>query len=101
MRFVAPTFQTGNQILGPSPVTAVTEFLDINTHTREVHKGYFDGLTPIEETGSSRGLMEPLVDWIYLAPGLNTIHFQDAGLATSNSLSAPILQVYWRSGWDG
>jgi hypothetical protein len=101
MRFVSPTFQTGNQILGPSPVTAATEFLDINTHTREVHKGYFDGATPIEETGSSRGLLEPLVDWIYLAPGSNTIHFQDAGLATSNSLSAPILQVYWRSGWDG
>ena len=72
-----------------------THFLDIDTRQREVHLGNF---TDGESTTSARGLLNPLVDWIYLEPGFNTFTFTDFG-STSESIEA-VVQMYWRSGWD-
>jgi len=91
-----PTTSASGQILGPTESNFLLEYIDIDTRNREVHKGnYVDGIS----TQSSRELLEPLVDWIYLVPGNNTIYFEDSGLG--NRLTAPVLQIYWRSGWIG
>jgi hypothetical protein len=45
-------------------------------------------------TISARSFIDPLVDWIVLAPGNNTITFTDSGGTTS-------LPVKYRSGWIG
>jgi hypothetical protein len=85
------------QVLGPTEANpTVIEYLDIDTRSREVHKGNF---TTGQQVGSSRGLLDPVVDWIYLAPGNNSISFTDFG--TDTVTSAPQLQIYWRSGWSG
>jgi hypothetical protein len=84
------------QVLGPTPSDNTVEYLQIDTKTREVHIGnYADG----ESTVSSRGLLEPLVDWIYLQPGDNTFDFNDDGIGSSSV--TPSIQIYWRSGWIG
>jgi hypothetical protein len=75
----------------------ITQYLDIDTKTREVKIGEYGSLTP--SSGSFRGLLEPLVDWIYLAPGKNKIYFNDSG--TGSSTTYPTLEIYWRSGWVG
>lgn len=75
----------------------ITQYLDIDTKTREVRIGEYGSLT--QSSGSSRGLLEPLVDWIYLAPGKNKIYFNDSG--TGSSTTYPTLEIYWRSGWVG
>ena len=85
-----------NQVLGPTVSSTRTQYLEIDTRTREVHIGDYEFGT---STDSSRGLLEPLVDWIYLQPGANTIFFNDAGAGSSTSV--PILQIYYRSGWIG
>jgi len=75
-------------------VVGQNEYLDIDTYTRDVRKGdSVFGQSPY----SSRGLLEPLVDWIELIPGENIISFTDLGA----SGVIPVLQVYWRSGWIG
>lgn len=76
------------------PVFTSSQFLDIDTRTHEVHIGDF---TYGEYTASSRGLLEPLTDWIYLQPGDNVMSLIDYGAIGA----APTLQVYWRSGWVG
>jgi hypothetical protein len=95
MNLLAPTVSP-YQILGPTEEGALLEFLDIDTRTHEVHKGDF--ITG-ESEDSSRGVLEPLVDWIYLQPGENTITFVDNG--TSSAGKVPSFQIYWRSGWYG
>ena len=89
---------SGNlQVLLPDEDNAfLVEYLDIDTKIREVHKGDF---TNGEQTGSSRGLLDPVLDWIYLTPGQNSISFTDFG--TDAVTAAPQLQIYWRSGWLG
>lgn len=85
------------QILLPTADTdSIVEFLDINTRLREVQKGDF---TNGEQEGSSRGLLDPIVDWIYLEPGKNTIVLNDYG--TDAVTATPKLEIYWRSGWLG
>lgn len=91
-----PTTNVSGQIIGPIENNPLIEYIDIDTRNREIHIGnYVFGLS----TDSSRELLEPLVDWIYLKPGDNTIYFEDSGLGAQ--LSAPVLQIYWRSGWIG
>jgi hypothetical protein len=76
------------------PVIPADTFLDIDTRIREVHQGDFiNG----ESDESARGLLEPLVDWIYLQPGENILYLTDFGSVGVT----PVLQVYWRSGWIG
>jgi len=85
------------QVLGPTEANpSIVEYLDIDTQSREVRKGNF---TTGQQTGSSRGLLDPVVDWIYLVPGNNSITFSDFG--TDSNTNAPQLQIYWRSGWSG
>jgi hypothetical protein len=94
------TGQTINILAAADPaipiITDSTVYLDINTKKREVVLGsYATG----SFTGSSRALLEPLVDWIYLQPGENTIYYSDDGLTSEEFFST--LQIYWRSGWIG
>lgn len=96
--FLTP--EDGSAILGPTWLVHVDEFVDIDTRSREVHKGVIEGGVATEGDGSSRGILEPLIDWIYLQPGDNQIYFESAGVPLSTS-QIPALQVYWRSGWDG
>jgi hypothetical protein len=98
IQFVDPGL--GNQILGPSASTSATEFIDINTYNREVRTGTIAGGVAVTSKASARGLLVPLVDWIYLAPGENTIYFEDTGLVGKTESSRPTMQVYWRSGWE-
>lgn len=95
MNILSPTLSP-YQVLNPSENNSLLEFIDIDTRTREVHKGDF---IVGESEDSSRGLLEPLVDWIYLQPGNNTIFFADYG--TTSAGSTPSFQIYWRSGWNG
>lgn len=91
-----PTTNVSGQILGPTENAPLVEYLDIDTRNREIHVGnYVDGTS----TDSSRSLLEPLVDWISLKPGDNTIYFVDYGLGSN--LETAKLQIYWRSGWIG
>lgn len=84
------------QILLPDETNKLLQYLDIDTRLREVHIGdYNDG----ESESSSRGLIEPLTDWIYLQPGKNTIYFNDVG--AEGTTNFPTLEIYWRSGWIG
>jgi hypothetical protein len=94
---LAPSEASGtNQVLTPDETTDLVEYLDIDTKNREVHVGSFlNG----QSAGSARGLIDPVVDWIYLQPGDNTISFTDYG--TDITTFAPQLQIYWRSGWSG
>jgi len=75
----------------------IIQYLDIDIKTREVKIGEYNSATT--SSGSSRGLLEPLLDWIYLAPGKNKIYFKDSG--TGSSTTYPTLEIYWRSGWVG
>lgn len=94
---LAPSVASGtNQVLTPDETSDLVEYLDIDTRNREVHVGSFQNG---QSSASSRGLIDPVVDWIYLAPGDNTISFSDYG--TDVPTSAPQLQIYWRSGWSG
>ena len=88
------TSDLGGQVLAPSPtVPNVTQFLDIDTYTREVHKGdYFNGIS----SASSRGSLSPLVDWIHLQPGNNDFYYNDLGASSTTGR----IEIYWRSGWD-
>jgi len=88
------TSELDKQVLAPSPtVPDVTQFLDIDTYTREVHKGdYFNGIY----SASSRGSLSPLVDWIYLQPGINDFYYEDYGASSTTGR----IEIYWRSGWD-
>ena len=93
---IAPISANSQVLLPDEKNTSLVEYLDIDTKIREVHKGDF---TNGEQTGSSRGLLDPVVDWIYLQPGNNSITFNDYG---SDAITAtPQLQIYWRSGWLG
>jgi hypothetical protein len=97
LSILAPSEASGtNQVLTPDETTDLIEYLDIDTRNREVHIGSFQNG---QSAGSSRGLIDPVVDWIYLAPGDNTISFTDYG--TDITTFAPQLQIYWRSGWSG
>lgn len=85
---------SGGQVLYPSDTILTVQFLGIDTRTHEVHIGdYYNGIT----TTNVRGLLSPLVDWIYLAPGLNDIYYEDSGAETA----AGNIEIYWQSGWDG
>lgn len=93
MNILAPS---SGQLLYPDETNNLVQYLDIDTKIKEVHKGdYNDG----EAESSSRGLLEPLTDWIYLKPGKNTIYFNDTG--AEGSTKFPTLEIYWRSGWIG
>lgn len=93
MNILAPA---SGQLLLPDETNLSVEYLDIDTKIREVHKGdYVNG----ESDSSSRGLLEPLTDWIYLQPGKNTIYFNDTG--AEGTTNFPTLEIYWRSGWIG
>jgi hypothetical protein len=95
MNILAPVVGS-NQILLPDETDRLLQYLDIDTRLREVHIGdYVDG----ESESSSRGLIEPLTDWIYLQPGKNTIYFNDTG--AEGTTNFPTLEIYWRSGWIG
>jgi hypothetical protein len=84
---------TSNQVLYPSATVSLEQYLDIDTYSREVHIGdAFNGLY----SSSSRGLLSPLVDWIYLQPGENDFYYEDKGASSTNGT----IEVYWRSGWD-
>jgi hypothetical protein len=94
INILAPT--SGNQILSPTNTELSKQYLQIDTYSRSIIKG--DPVNGIY-IGNYRSTVEPLLDWIYLAPGNNSIYFNDYG--TQASTSFPALQVYWRSGWIG
>lgn len=87
-----------NNILSGFVLSDETQFVDIDTRIREVHTGSYAGG---ENEESARGVLEPLVDWIYLAPGVNEIYFEDFGASSATANSRPFLQIFWRSGWIG
>jgi hypothetical protein len=92
------TFNVG-QTGDLSRVLSVDEFLDIDTKTREVRAGlYVDG-NATQGEASSRGLLDPFIDWIYLQPGTNKIEFADSGAEFEETTAT--LEIYWRSGWIG
>jgi hypothetical protein len=96
MVILAGSAANSYQILGPSDTNDTVSYLEIDTKTREVHLGdYIFGTS----TSSSRSLLEPFVDWIYLVPGDNAIYFNDAGAGSATLV--PTLEIYWRSGWIG
>lgn len=75
-----------------------SQYVDIDVRIREMHAGsYYGG----ENTESARAMLEPLTDWIYLAPGVNEIFFEDFGASSGSATSRPFLQIFWRSGWIG
>ena len=95
MNILASTNANG-QVLLPDETNKSLQYLDIDTRLKEVHIGnYSDGTSE----SSSRGLIEPLTDWIYLQPGKNTIFFNDVG--AEGNTNFPTLEIYWRSGWIG
>jgi hypothetical protein len=95
MNILASTNANG-QVLLPDETNKLLQYLGIDTRLKEVHIGdYTDG----ESESSSRGLIEPLTDWIYLQPGKNTIFFTDVG--AEGNTNFPTLEIYWRSGWIG
>lgn len=95
MNILASTNANG-QVLLPDETNKLLQYLGIDTRLKEVHIGdYTDG----ESESSSRGLIEPLTDWIYLQPGKNTIFFNDVG--AEGNTNFPTLEIYWRSGWIG
>lgn len=95
MNLIPPAYEP-YQILYPSESESLVQFIDIDTRIKEVHKGDFSNG---EYENSARSSLEPLVDWIYLQPGENTLSFSDSGTQTISN--TPIFQIYWRSGWDG
>lgn len=74
---------------GLSGATAIVDAdtLEIDTKKREVA---FNG-----EIEGARGRVDVLADFIQLAPGENTIEFEDTG----NPESSATLKVFYRSGW--
>jgi len=99
MNILQGTAANSYQVLGPSDTNSTVEYLQIDTKTRQVNVGEVVGGQAYTSTTSSRGLLEPFVDWIYLQPGENTIYFNDGG--TASGAVASTLQIYWRSGWIG
>jgi hypothetical protein len=96
MVILAGSAANSNQLLGPNETNDAVQYLEIDTRTKEVHVGnYSEGTS----TSSSRGFLEPFVDWIYLSPGDNKIYFNDAGAGSATLV--PTLEIYWRSGWIG
>jgi hypothetical protein len=91
-----PAAAGSTQILGPTEISTEVEYIDIDTRNREIHKGDY---TIGTYTDSSRELLDPLVNWIYLLPGDNSIYFIDNGVGSR--LVSPSLEIYWRSGWIG
>ena len=97
------TNQTTDQtitLVGPvAPATTVfassSYYIDINTRDREAHLGQTISGVDTRLTGLARGYLEPLVDWIYLSPGPNTIFFDDEGTTAGGAT----LEIRWRSGW--
>ena len=71
---------SGNALLSP-------EILEIDTRNREVA---FNG-----EVVGARGRIDVLADFIQLAPGENTIEFQDEGAPEGEAN----LRIFYRSGW--
>jgi len=64
------------------------EFMVIDTYNRDVFLN--------NNTTGSRELLDTLVDWIVIQPGVNTIKITDAGSNTTGTL-----EVKFRSGWIG
>lgn len=89
MNFVAPTNAA-------DVLVSENSYVQIDTRDRKINLG---DLTNGLSSSSYRSALEPLVDWIYLQPGDNVIYFNDFG--TGVATNAPVLQVYWRSGWIG
>ena len=89
MNFVAPASSS-------DALVSANSFLQIDTKDRKVNLG--DDINGLS-SDSFRSSLQPLVDWIYLQPGENILYFNDFGTGTVTD--APLLQVYWRSGWIG
>lgn len=68
-------------------VTRDVDIMEIDTYTKEVAVN--------GEKIGARVKVDTLTDWVTLAPGDNTILFQDEGDATSPAS----LTIYYRSGW--
>lgn len=68
---------------------ALGELFEIDTYKHEVA---LDG-----DVLGARVYLDTLTDWLELAPGNNSIVFEDLGDTTSDA----ILTVYYRSGWIG
>lgn len=79
---VALTSATGS-------VARAADFLEIDTYERQV--GY-NGVT-----AGARVMVDTLVDWITLDPGVNSFQFTDEGTANGTAT----LKVFYRSGWIG
>ena len=77
-------------------IVSADNFMQIDTKDRKVNLG--DNINGLS-SDSYRYSLQPLVDWIYLQPGDNILYFNDFGTGTVTD--APVLQVYWRSGWIG
>jgi hypothetical protein len=73
--------------------TVSTNRLEIDTYNREVLDVRYDS-GQVVEVSSGRSKVSTLSDWIYLAPGANTI-------ALSNFPAGSTCTIYYRSGWIG
>jgi hypothetical protein len=73
--------------------TVSTNRLEIDTYNREVLDVRYDS-DQVVEVSSGRSKVSTLSDWIYLAPGENTI-------AISNFPAGSSCTIYYRSGWIG
>jgi hypothetical protein len=70
-------------------VARAADFLEVDTYERQV--GY-NGVT-----AGARVMVDTLVDWITLNPGVNSFQFTDEGTANGTAT----LKVFYRSGWIG
>jgi hypothetical protein len=80
-----------DQVISIVGSTAATNRLEIDTYNREVLDVRYDS-GQVVEVSSGRSKISTLSDWIYLAPGENTIAISDFPAGSSCT-------IYYRSGW--
>jgi hypothetical protein len=82
-----------DQIMSIIGSTVSTNRLEIDTYNREVLDVRYDS-GEVVNVESGRSKVSTLIDWIYLAPGANTI-------SLSNFPAGSTCTIYYRSGWIG
>lgn len=83
----AVTASNVTEVASSGAVSRDADFMEIDTYSKEVAVN--------GETLGARVKVDTLTDWLTLAPGNNSILFEDEGDANSTAS----LTIYYRSGW--